>query len=462
LQIPEIKYAKNRDVRIAYSVVRNGPIDLILTPGLVTHLDFYFKYPPMLGCFQKLSSFARLIVFDKRGTGLSDRAVGTSTFEERVDDIRAVMDDIGSEKAVLFGLSDGATMSMLHAAIHPERTLGLIVYGGEARGAWAPDYPWEIKKEEYEKGIASAKENWGSNESVERGIKSLAPSRIGDPEFAQWLGGMLRAGASFSDAIDILEVNMDMDVRQILSSIHIPTLVIHLTEDRNVRVENGRFIAHHIIGARLVELPGTDHFFFVDEVLTDRILRVTREFIDGLPPTGDADRVLATIMFFDLVSSTTKASQLGDALWREKMNRMFTKIRSELVRFGGREIKTMGDGFLATFDGPTRAIRCASSIRNQVNRDGMEARIGLHAGECTFSGEDIQGIAVHIGSRVMQKAEANEILVSSTLKDLVVGSGIIFEDRGYRSLKGLPERWRLFSVPAPKVSSDYNRLQLKS
>jgi pimeloyl-ACP methyl ester carboxylesterase len=430
----ETHYARSGDVSIAYQVHGEGPIDLVLIPPFVSHVEYCWEYPPYARFLHHLASFSRLILFDKRGTGLSDR-VDIATLEERMDDVRAVMDAAGSKQAALLGLSEGGAMSILFAATYPDRVTALITYGSVARGAWAPDYPWGNTAEDLEANIEDTRQTWG---------KPTTPGPDDDPRFLRWWDTYMRYSASPRDVIAIWRMAQDIDIRHVLPSVHVPTLIIHRTHDQTVPVEGSRVIAAHIPGAKLLELPTADHWWFHEDA--DNIVHAVQEFITGEQQELEPERVLATILFTDIVDSTKRAVEMGDRRWRDLLESHTALVRRELTRFHGREIKTTGDGFLATFDGPARGIRCARAVSDAMHRLGITIRAGLHTGECELIGADIGGIAVHIGARVSALAGADEVLVSHTVKDLVAGSGLRFQDRGTHMLKGVPGEWRLFAV----------------
>ena len=436
---PKTQYAKSGDLHIAYQVMGTGPLDLVFVPGFVSHLEYQWEHPESARFFERLSSFSRLIRFDKRGTGLSDRVGGIPTLEQRMDDVRAVMDAVGSERAALFGISEGGPMSLLFAATYPERTSALVLYGSYARRAWAPDHPFGRTDEEMGRIIETMEREWGGPVGVEIWVPSMA----GDERFRHWWANYLRLAGSPGTAVSVMRMNMEIDVRHVLPVIRVPTLVIHRTGDRLTRVEQGRYLAERIPGARLAELPGDDHVPFFN---SDQIIDEVEEFLTGTRHATEADRVLATVLFTDIVGSTERAAALGDRKWRELVEGYYLLARRELTRFRGREVDTAGDGFFASFDGPARAVRCAEAIAAGVRSLGIEIRAGLHTGECEVIGDKVGGIAVHIGARVASLARAGEVLVSSTVKDLVAGSGISFEDRGTQTLKGVPGEWRLFAV----------------
>ncbi len=445
-EVPEVRYAKSGDIHIAYQVYGNGPVNLVLTPGSISHLDYYWKEAGTRRWLEGLGRFARVARFDKRGTGLSDRESGIPTFEERMDDIRAVMDGAGFDDAVLVGFSDGVPMSVLFAASYPSRTRCLVLYGGEAKGSWALDYPWAATKEQWEQSFERTERTWGTKEWAERRVSTLAPSRLGDAAFIHWMGEMRRMGGSPGSAIAYAKSEMNMDVRSILPAIHVSTLVIHLTDDKVCSVEEGRYIATHIPGARMLELPGRDHMFCVDAQLTDRILGEVQKFATGMEPPTHTDRRLTTVLFTDIVDSTKKAAKFGDSKWQNLLEQHNSIVKEQIGREGGVVVKNTGDGFLATFERPTEAIRSAWVITRSVKELGVEIRAGVHTGECVIGPTDVSGIAVHMASRVLDEASAGEVLVSSTVRDLVYGSRISFADRGERLLKGIEERRRLYAV----------------
>jgi len=443
---PEVKYAKSGSVHIAYQTFGNGPVCLVVSPGAVSHLSYYWEEPGLRRNLEGMGEFAKVAIFDKRGTGLSDRDSGVPTYEERMDDIRAVMDAAQFKDAVLVGMSEGVPMSILFAASYPSRTRGLVLYGGEAKGTWSPDYPWESTKEQWEASFERTTNTWGSREWEERVVSFLAPSRVGDERFTHWLGEMFRMGASPGASIALGKSEMNMDVRSILPTIHVPTIVIHLTGDRACDIGEGRYIAERIPGARLVELPGVDHMFFVDSQLSDRILSEIRKFALSVEPVTNPNRMLTTVLFTDIVDSTKKAAELGDTKWQGILEEHNSLVTSEILRFRGTVVKNTGDGFLATFDGPTRAIKCAWGVTKSAKSLGIEVRAGVHTGECIMTAGEVSGIAIHTASRVMDEASAGEVLVSGTVRDLVYGSGISFSDRGEYALKGIEEKRRLYSV----------------
>lgn len=447
--IPQTRYAKSVDgVHIAYHVVGDGPIDLVFVMGWTSNIEAMWEQPLLARFLSRLASFSRLIVFDKRGVGLSDRVHESElpTLEQRMDDLKTVMDAAGSERAAVFGVSEGGPMSVLFAATYPERSLALILYGTAARFAWAPDFLWGTTPDEFREELERSDRTWGTREYAARALREWAAPTVADDEaMISWLAGYLRRAASPGAAVALERMNQELDVRHVLPSVHVPTLVLARKGDLDFAIDATRQMAGQIPGARLVEFPGEDHFFFVgdQDALLDEIERFGKQVGDE---EAELDRVLATVLFTDIVGSTERAVEIGDKKWKEVLEAHHSAVRSQLARFRGREVDTSGDGFLATFDGPARAIRCAQSIRERVRALGVEIRAGLHAGECEMVGEKVGGIAVHIGARVAAVAAPGEVLVSQTVKDLVAGSGLQFQDRGIHALKGLPGEWRLFSV----------------
>jgi len=437
---PKTQYAKSGDLHIAYQVTGTGPLDLAFVPGFVSHLEHQWEHPWSAHFFERLGSFSRLIRFDKRGTGLSDRVGGIPTLEQRMDDVRAVMDAVGSERAAFFGASEGGPMSLLFAATHPKRTTALVLYGSYARRSWAPDHCCGHTEEEWRTMIEAIEKRWGES----GGSDLRSPGAAGDQAYQQWAATYQRLAASPGAAVAVMEMNKEIDVRPILSAVRVPTLVLHRTGDRVIRTEQARYLADHIPGARLVEFSGIDHTPWVGD--SDAILDEIEEFLTGTRHQVEIDRVLATVLFTDIVGSTERAAALGDRKWRDLLDGYYSLARRELTRFRGHEVDTAGDGFFASFDGPARGIRCAAAIAAGARPLGIEVRAGLHAGECKVIGDKVGGIAVHIGARVAGLAKPGEILVSNTVKDLVAGSGIRFEERGAHTLKGVPGEWRLFAV----------------
>jgi class 3 adenylate cyclase len=434
------RYTLSGDLHIAYQVAGEAPLDLVYVPTWISQTEVLASEPTIHAFLERLAGFARLISFDRRGSGLSDAIVGAPTLEEQMDDVLAVMDAAGSERAALLASLDGGPMAIMFAATHPERVSHLILYAAFARSRWAPDYDWVPTDEERAQRVHRQVEQWGQGGTG----AALAPSRGDDPEFIQWAGRIERYSASPGVIRGIMDVTGRTDVRDVLPSIRVPTLVMHRRDDGFLKVEHSRYLAEHIPGARYVELEGSDGLFSVGD--SDGILGEIEEFLTGTRHEREPDRMLATVLFTDIVGSTERAAELGDRGWRELLERHDELVRRGLARQRGREVKNTGDGFLATFDGPARAIRAAASIAAGVRAMGIEVRAGLHTGECEVRGDDLGGMAVHIGARVMASADPGEVLVSSTVKDLVVGSGIAFEDRGEHELRGVPGEWRLFAV----------------
>jgi len=420
---PDTQYAKSGDVNIAYQVLGDGPGDLVLVPGWISNIEVFWDEPLASRFLMRLASFSRLILFDKRGTGLSDRVADMPSLEVRMDDVRAVMDKVGSKQAALFGYSEGGAMCALFAATYPQRTLALIMNGAFGRRRWAPDYPWGINDAQFQVVLDDVLREWGTP----YGIESRIPSMANDARFRHWWARYMRMSASPMAAATLQRMNGEIDVRQILSAIRIPTLVLHSIKDQICSIEAGRDLAHRIPGSRLVELHGIDHVPYGCDA--NIILDEVQEFITGVRHHDEVDRVLATVLFTDIVGATAKAASLGDRQWHDLLDSHHALVRRELLRFRGREIDTAGDGFVASFDGPARAIRCACSIADGVRVLGIEVRAGLHTGECEVIDQKLGGISVHIGARVAAVAEPGEVLVSSTVKDLVAGSGLSFQDR---------------------------------
>ena len=435
---PETRYAKSGDVNIAYQVMGEGPRDLVLVPGWVSHLEADWDHPDVVHFLNRLASFSRLIRFDKRGTGLSDRTVGLPDLETRMDDVRAVLEAVRSERAALFGYSEGGPMCCLFAATYPDRASALVLYGSYAkRSDPDADYPWAATWESRQEYARTVEQDWGKTADIGR----MGPNA--DDSFVAWWLRRSRAAASPGTARDLILMNSQIDVRHVLPAIGAPTLVIHRVGDADSRWEEGRYMAERVSGARFVLLEGGDHLPWING---DEIIDEIEEFLTGVRRGPEPDRVLATVLFTDIAGSTERATELGDRAWRGLLERHHAVVRKELDRFRGREVDTAGDGFLATFDGPARAIRCARAIRDRLREVGLDVRAGLHTGECELLGDKVTGVAVHTGARVAAKALPGEVLVSRTVKDLVAGSGIEFEERGTHELKGVPGEWRLYAV----------------
>jgi class 3 adenylate cyclase/pimeloyl-ACP methyl ester carboxylesterase len=440
--VPVPRYARNGNVSLAYDVVGDGERDILVTFGWIGSFQSALEHPAHARWLERLATFGRVIMWDKRGTGLSERlpADRLPTLEERMDDMRVVMDAAGSERAAAVGISEGASLSAVFAASHPDRVTSLVLVGGFARTLEDDGYEWGTSKETAEAFRRRIADTWGDNAGL---LKLWAPTVADDPMAQEHWNRTMVFGATPATATAWLEMVEETDIRATLPAISVPTLVLHRTDDRIVRVEHSRYMAEHIPGARYVELPGCDHLWWIKG---DDILDEIEGFLTGTTTAFEPDRVLATVMFTDIVDSTSKAAELGDRRWRDLCDVHDRAVRRLLDRHRGREVKTLGDGFLATFDGPGRAIRCASELREAVRSVGLEVRAGLHTGEVELAGDDITGIAVNIGARVGAQAAASEVLVSQTVKDLVAGSGLEFEDRGEHVLKGVPGPWRLWSL----------------
>ena len=436
---PETRYARSGDVSIAYQVVGDGPFDLVFAPGFVSNVEYGWEEPTLERFYRRLASFCRLIIFDKRGTGLSDRVSGVPDLETRMDDVRAIMDAIGSERAAVMGYSEGGALAALFAATYPERTAALVLYGTFLDPDWsrAPQEPAVIRQ------------RWGTPDYSDELLREDAPSKVDDEDFRRWYATRLRLGASPAAAVTLWKMVVETDPRPILPSIHVPTLIVHRVGDRTCDVKGARFAAEQIPGAEYVELPGEDHLPWVGD--SEAIVAEIERFLSGVWSGGgwdepEPERVLSTVLFTDIVGSSERAASLGDRAWRELLERHHGIVRRQLGRFRGSEMDAAGDGFFASFDGPARAIRCAHAIVRDMNELGLEVRTGLHTGECELVDGKVAGIAVHTGARVASLARPGEVLVSSTVKDLVAGSGISFEDRGVHALKGIPGEWRLFAA----------------
>jgi pimeloyl-ACP methyl ester carboxylesterase len=436
-----IRYADSDGVQIAYEVFGSGPRDLVFVHGWVTNLELLWEHPRVAHALERLGSFSRVIHLDKRGTGLSDRVPvdRLPTLEERMDDVRAVMDAARSERAVLFAHSEGGPMCSLFAAAYPERTEALIMYGSFASRRWHPDYPWAPTPEERERFISAVREGWGGVVD----LPVLAPGVVGDEDFRSWWARFLRSSTSPAAAVALARMNGATDVRAVLPTIRVPTLIIHRTGDRDVDVGGSRWMAKQILDARYVELPGDDHLIWAEP---DPILDEVEEFVTGVPPAQVPERVLMTVLLTDIVGSTEIAAALGDDAWRGTLDRHDELVRRYVERYQGRQIKSTGDGFLAAFDGPARAVRCAQAIAAAATTLDLSIRAGAHTGEVELRGADIGGLAVHIAARVAALAGPGEVLTSSTVKDLVAGSGIVFTSRGSHTLRGVPGQWELFAT----------------
>ena len=431
---PVTQYAKSGDIHIAYQVFGDGPIDLVLIPGFVSHIENNWDEPSFAHWLNRLGTFSRVVTFDKRGTGLSDHVNDLPGMDVRMDDVRAVMDTVGIKAAAILGISEGGPMATLFAGTHPDRCRSLILYGTFAHfSSWFPN------NEELEALFEYIDKDWGSGGS----LPMFAPSLKDDASFQNWWGRFERLGANPSAAITLMKMNSQIDISDILPSIRVPTLVIHRTDDVTIQVEGGRLLGERIPNAKYVELPGIDHLPFVGEN-SEQIIDTIEEFLTGSKPIDYTDRVLATVLFTDIVNSTSQAEALGDRRWLDLLKKHDSAVRNEINRFRGLEVKTLGDGFLATFDGPARAISCAFEINKAVSSLGIEIRMGLHTGEVEFSQGDVLGIAVNISSRIASLAGSGEVLVSRTVKDLVAGSGIQFDERGLHKLYGITDQMNLY------------------
>ncbi len=441
---PRTKYARNGDVSIAYQVVGDGPIDLVHTPPSISHLEYAWEEPSYARHLRRLACFCRLILFDKRGTGLSDRSAGIASMEERMDDVRAVMDAAGSARAVLFGVSESAPLSCLFAATYPERTAALVLYAAYASETWKPDYPWPPTAEEraaqLDERAATIHETWGEVDW----LADVAPSVADDPAFRTWFSAFLRLGASPGAVIMLERMDALIDVRHVLPTIRVPTLVLHRVATRVYNVEHGRYVAAHIHGARLVELPGVDYFRFVGDAVG--LLDEVEAFVTGSRPPTVPDHILATVLVSEVVATVGRAVALGDRRWGDLQGQFQTLAGREIARFRGRPRELTGDRVVATFDGPARAIRCAEAIGEAACTLDLPMRAGVHTGECELRDDQVSGVAVPLAAWIASQAAAGEILVSSTVRDLVAGAGLRFADRGMRSLAGIPGDWRLFAV----------------
>jgi pimeloyl-ACP methyl ester carboxylesterase len=442
---PATRYAKAADgVSIAYQVVGEGPRDLLWVPGWVSHVEAAWDEPTMARFFERLAGFSRLILFDKRGTGLSDRVPESElpSLETRMGDVHAVCEAVGVTRTALLGVSEGASLCLLFAATYPDRTSAIILFGSYARRLQAPDYPWGDSTDRYEAILEEIERDWGGPV----GLEARAPTKVGDVRFRENWARYLRMGASPGAVLALTRMNAQIDVRPILPAIRVPTLVLHRAGDQMIPIAAGRDLAQRIPEATFVELDGDDHLPWIGD--SDAVLGEIEEFLTGVRTRPSSDRVLATVLFTDIVGSTARAAELADAAWADLLLAHHQRVRDQLARYGGREMGTAGDGFLAIFDGPARAVRCALAIADAVRGLGLEIRAGAHTGEVELLDGDVGGLAVHIGARIAALAGPGEVLVSRTVKDLVVGSGLTFTDRGTHVLKGVPDEWQLFAAAA--------------
>jgi len=436
MQQPVTRYAKCGDVHIAYQTFGEGSVNLVVAPPFVSNIENYWDEPDFARWLHRFGSYARCVMFDKRGTGMSDRVAELPGLDVRMEDLTAVMDAVGLERSAVMGVSEGGPLAALFAATYPERCDALVLYGSFARFA-----SWLPTEEALAQFLDYIEQAWGTGGS----LPFFAPTRGNDPAFQHWWGRFERLGASPAAATALMRMNSQIDISELVPTIRVPTLVIHRTDDVTINVNGGRFLAEHIPGARYLELPGKDHIPFVGDNAGE-IADAIQEFLTGSRAPVEIDRVLATVLFTDIVGSTERAAALGDSRWRKLLDDHHITIRRNLTRFRGREVKTTGDGILATFDGPARGVRCACAIAEEIHSLGIDVRAGLHTGECEIMGEDVGGIAVHIGARVASLAGAGEVLVSRTVKDLVAGSGLRFADRGSQTLKGVPGDWQIYAV----------------
>lgn len=437
---PQTHYAMAGDISIAYQVVGGGPIDLVYAQGWLTNVEYAWESPHYAQFLTKLGRFTRLIFFDKRGTGLSDRDVGFPTLEQRTEDITAVLDAVGSEKATLFGVSEGGNMAALFAATHPERTQALVLSGTHARGSWAPDYPWFLKPEEIEQGIVHMRQNWGKPVDLDE----AAPSMANDEAAREWWGAYIRNSASPKTAELITRLHKEIDIRDVLPTINCPTLVINREHDAWASADEARYIADLIPKSTLRLVPGADHLVWYGD--QDRLLGEIQEFLTGQRDVSSSERVLLTVLMTDIVGSTEKVAKLGDSKWHSLLDQHDAVIRRRVRAYDGLTINTTGDGFITAFTGPTRAIQCAKDICADVARLGLQIRAGVHTGECERRGSDVGGLAVHIAARILDHAPPGQILVSRTVKDLTVGSGLELKNAFTQSLKGVPGEWELYEL----------------
>lgn len=445
--IPKTRYAKTSDgFSIAYQILGDGGLDLVYLPGFVSNLEYQWENPLYARFLRRLASFSRLIMIDRRGTGLSDRVSPKETppIEVLMDDLGAVLDEAGSRRAALTGFADGADLCALFAATHPDRTAALVLYGASAITRHADDTPWGWTEEEWESYLEDLAIGWGTEEYVQQTLRWAAPSVAADEGLQRWFGSFLRMAASPAAAVAIETICRDIDLRPILPTITVPTLVVHRIEDAVESIEGARYIAERIPHAKLVELPGGDQLPWAGDA--DALTNEIEEFLTGARRAPEFDRILTTVLFTDIVDSTQRTASLGDARWSDLLRAHYELVRAEVTRYRGKEIDTAGDGFLATFDGPARAVRCAQAIGEAVRALDIHIRAGVHTGEVELDNGKVRGIAVHVGARIAAMATADEVLVSSTVRDLVGGSGLNFDDHGLHALKGVPGAWHLYVV----------------
>lgn len=440
MERPETCYARCGDISIAYQVIGNGPIDLLYAPGWLSNIEYAWESPEYARYLSALGRFSRLIIFDKRGTGMSDRDVGFPTLEQRAEDIEAVLDTVGCRQAALMGASEGGNMALFFAATHPERVSALVLFGCFARGAWAPDYPWGETQEGIERYVASLLDNWGRPVDLADG----APSVAGNPSAQSWFATYLRFGASPHAAERIARLNYEIDIREILPAIQAPTLVLHREGDRWVAADEGRYLAEHIPRAEFRLLPGNDHIGWYGD--QDRLVGEVEEFLTGRRTSTKAGRALLTVLMTDIVGSTGVLSVIGDDRWRTVLEHLDANMSRHVTAFGGQQIKHTGDGYLLAFTGPSSAIECAQALERDAKALGLDLRIGIHTGECERRGGDLIGLAVHLAARIMAESNPGTILVSRTVKDLAVGSGLTFRLVGRRKMKGIPDSWEIYAL----------------
>ena len=445
MEVPDVQYARSGDVAIAYQVVGEGPVDVVYARGMTGDLLSSWDQPLLARHFADLARFSRLLTFDKRGTGLSDRVREVPTLETRMDDIRAVMDAAGSERAFLWSGHEGSRSAILFAATYPERTAGLVLLEPSVRGTATPDYPWAPTEKEWRRRLVEVRSGWGRRDFFESLLREWVPTMAGDDAFADWYVGHMRRSLSPGAALSFFRTMMDADVTDVLPAVRVPTLILCKRSER----DQSTYVAERIPGAEVSELGGfVGMFTWIDDDVHEQTIRETERFVTSVGGLQEPERILTTVLFTDIVGSTERAAQLGDRAWRELIARHHAAVRTEIARFRGREIDTAGDGVFASFDGPARAIACARAVRRTLGDLGLDIRAGVHTGECELDGGKLRGIAVHIGARVAGEAQPGEVLVSSTVKDLVAGSGLEFEDRGVHELRGVPGEWRLYAVGA--------------
>jgi class 3 adenylate cyclase/pimeloyl-ACP methyl ester carboxylesterase len=453
MKLPEVSYARSGDLAIAYQVIGEGPIDLVFARGFAGDLVSTWEQPLLVRHIEALSSFSRVLMLDKRGSGLSDRVREVPTLETRMDDYRAVMDDAGSEQAMFWIGTEGARLAALFAATYPERTLGLALINPTARSLRTDEYPWAPTDEEWRRTLAEVRGGWGRRDYLERLLLELAPTKANDDEFRDWFVWHMRRSFSPGAALAFFRMMMASDVTDVLSAVRVPTLILYGAD----QVDPARYFADRIAGAELEEIPGLTGeagYTWLDSATHDLAVGLLRDFAARLRPRGEPERVLVTLLFVDMVGSTERAASIGDRAWREELAAYHALVRREVARFRGREIDDAGDGFLVSFDGPARAVRCARVLSEAAHRSGLEVRAGIHTGECEVHGQKLAGIAVHIGARIASLADPGQVLVSNTVKDLVAGSGLEFDDRGEHELKGVPGPWHLYAADRDEESED--------